>query len=86
MKKIIPVNVCIKRFYRAYAEVDENANDEEIRKAIRNAIVENQDNELCDDPDLEIEKDDIVYIDIDHDASWTEEEDEEIKCILSMEE
>ncbi len=83
MKLIIPCNVCIKRFYRGYAEVDENATDEEIRKAMINAIVENQDEELNYDPDLEIEHDDIVYIEIDHDGKWTEEDEEDIKTILS---
>ena len=83
MKMIVPCNICIKRFYRAYAEVDENTTDEEIRKAVTEAILKNQDKELCDDPDLEIEEDDIVYVDIDHDGEWTEDEDEEIKRILN---
>lgn len=79
MKLIVPCDVCIKRFYRAYAEVDENATDEEIRKAMIEAILEHQDAELCDDPDIEIEEHDIVSIEIDHDGEWTEEEDGDIK-------
>ena len=39
MKLIIPCNVIIKRFYRTYAEVDENATDEDIRKAMIEAIL-----------------------------------------------
>lgn len=82
MKIIVPCDVCIKRFYRAYAEVDENATDEEIRKAMIEAIVENQDAELTEDPDLGIEAHDIVYVEIDHEGAWTEEDEEDIKTIL----
>lgn len=83
MKLIIPCNVCIKRFYRGYAEVDENATDEEIRKAMIKAIVDNQDKELTEDPDLEIEDHDIVYVEVDHEGEWTEKDEEDIKTILS---
>ena len=75
MKIIIPCNICIKRFYRAYVEVNENATDEEIRKAMIGAIIENQDNELTDDPDLEIEDEDIVYVKIDHENEWIEKDE-----------
>ena len=83
MKLIVPCNVTIKRFYRAYVEVDENATDEEIRKAMIEAILEHQDAELCEDPDLEIENHDIVNIEIDHEAAWTEDDEEEIRKILT---
>ena len=73
MKLIVPCNVCIKRFYRAYVEADENATDEEIRKAMIEAIVENQDKELTEDPDLEIEDHDVVYVEIDHEGAWIDE-------------
>ena len=76
---IVPCNVTIKRFYRAYVEVDENATDEEIRKAMTEAILEHQDAELCEDPGLEIEGHDIVNIEIDHEAAWTEDDEEEIR-------
>lgn len=72
---VVPANVCIKRFYRVYAHVSENATDEEIRQAIIEAIVQNQDAELTDDPDLFIEEGDIEIVDIDHDGEWAEEED-----------
>lgn len=78
MKLIVPCDVCIKRFYQAYAEVDENATDEEIRKAMIDSIIKNQDVELTEDPDLEIEDHDIVYVKIDHESEWTEEEDKVI--------
>lgn len=82
VKLIVPCNVCVKRFYRAYTEVDENATDEEIRKAMIEAIVENQDIELTEDPDIGIEDNDIVYVEIDHEGAWTEEDEEDIKSIL----
>lgn len=78
---VIPANVCIKRFYRVYAHVNKNVTDEEIRKAIIEAILDNQDEELTDDPDMEIEEGDIEYVDIDHEGEWTEE-GEEIRRIL----
>lgn len=83
MKLIVPCNVCIKRFYRTYAEVDENATDEEIRKAMIEAIVENQDKELNEDPDFEIEDEDIVYVEIDHESEWTEHEDKEMRELFT---
>lgn len=73
MKLIVPCNVCIKRFYRAYVEADENATDEEIRKAMIEAIVENQDKELTEDPNLEIEDHDVIYVEIDHEGEWIDE-------------
>ena len=85
MKMIVPVDVCIKRYYRAYAEVDENAGDKEIIQSITDAIIDNQDAELCLDPDLEIEDGDIEWIHIDHEGAWTEKEDREIKEIFSTE-
>lgn len=85
MNLVVPANVCIKRFYRVYAHVNENVTDEEIRKAIIEAILNNQDEELTDDPDMEIEEGDIEHIDIDHEGEWTEEEGEEIREILKQE-
>lgn len=82
MKLIIPCNVCIHRYYRAYVEVEENATDEQIRNMVENNIVVHQDTVLCEDPDIEIEKEDIEWIQIDHEAEWTEQEEEEIKEIL----
>ena len=78
MKLVVPVNVCIKRFYRTYAYVDENATDEQICNAVKEMIYEEQDKALTTDPDLEIEDGDIEHIHIDHDGEWSEEDDEEI--------
>ena len=70
--KVVPCNVCVKRFYRAYAHVDDDATDEQIAEAVKKEILEEQDNALCDDHDLEIEEHDIVAVEIDHDAGWGE--------------
>ena len=83
MKLIIPCNVIIKRFYRTYAEVDENATDEDIRKAMIEAILEHQDAELTEDPQIDIEEGDIVNMEIDHDNEWTEYEEKEIQRIFN---
>ena len=83
MKLIVPCDICIKRFYRGYVKVNENATDEEIRKAMVESILKYQDAELTEDPDIEIEEHDITAIEIDHSSEWTEYEDEEIKRILN---
>jgi hypothetical protein len=83
MKIIVPVNVCIKRYYRAYATVDENATDEQIIESVREHILNNDpDVELNPDLDLEIYEGDIVFIEPDCGESWTEEEDKDIHEIL----
>lgn len=83
-KMIVPANVSIKRFYRVYAYVDCDATYEEIRKAIIKQIIEGQDAELVEELDLSIEPQDIDYIGIDDEETWTEEEDEEITNILNQ--
>ena len=71
MAKItVPCNVCIKRYYRTYVEVDEDTSEFEIIKKINAEILENQDDALTPDPDLEIQDEDIVFIDPDWDAAW----------------
>lgn len=82
MNIIVPVDVCIKRYYRAYANVDENATEKEILKTITDAIIENQESELMPDPVLDIDEIDIEWMHIDHDGAWTQEEDKDINEIL----
>ena len=84
--KVVPVDACIKRFYRGYVTVDENATNEEIRAAAEESILQNLDNAFDLDPDMYIEEDDIVFIDPDEEGSWTEKEDEEIAEILKHKE
>lgn len=73
MTLVVPVDVCIRRYYRAYARVEENATDAEIIASVKEAIERNQDRELMEDTDLEIESDDFEWFEVDHDAEWTEE-------------
>lgn len=72
--KIVPCNVCIKRFYRTYAHLDDEATEEQIIKTVQKEILAEQDEALCEDPDLVIEEHDIVLISPDFDAAWSEME------------
>lgn len=80
-KVVIPCDVEIKRYYRTYVTVDEGSTKEQIIQAMREEILENQDNALTPDPDMGIEEDDITLVFPDFDAMWTEE-GKEIKEIL----
>lgn len=51
---VIPVDVAIKRFYRCYVRVPENATDEQVEQKVRDMIVEEQDSVLTEDLGLEI--------------------------------
>ena len=82
MKIIVPADVCIKRFYRAYVEVEENATGLEIKKALLEQILEEQDAALAEDPDIEIEAGDIVSISPDYDGAWSEEDEQDMKDAL----
>lgn len=75
MKKVVPCDVAIKRFYRTYVVVDEEATDEEVMAAVKSQIVEHQDESIMLDPDLEIEEHDILGIDPDDDGAWLEDDD-----------
>ena len=82
MKIIVTAEVCIKRFYRAYVEVAENATGLEIKKALLEQILEEQDAALAEDPDIEIEAGDIVSIAPDYDGAWSEEDEQDMKDAL----
>lgn len=85
MAKItVPCDVCIKRYYRTYVVVDDEMEPIDIFKKMNAEILEQQDDALTPDTDLEIEDDDIVYIEPDWDASWTEAEEEEMKECFRM--
>ena len=76
-KVVIPCNVEITRYYRAYVSVSADATEEQIVQAMRKEILENQDDALTPDPDMGIEEDDIAMVSPDFDAMWIEEEDKE---------
>jgi len=79
-KTIVPCDVAIKRFYRMYVEVDEEAGTDQVVAKARKILVESgdPDAELIPDPDLfsEIEERDICWVNPDWEGSWTEEDDE----------
>ena len=47
------------------------------------AILEHQDAELTEDPEIDIEEGDIINVEIDHDNEWTEYEEKEIQRIFN---
>ena len=55
------VNVAIIRYYKVYAEDEECfMTDTEVEQKVREMILDEQDDALCEDEELEIEPDDIV--------------------------
>lgn len=50
------------------------SSEEQIIKTVRKEILAEQDEALCEDPDLVIEEHDIVLISPDFDAVWSEME------------
>lgn len=71
----IPVDLCVKRYYRIYVTVPDGTTDEEIHRKIVEDMDLNQ--ELTDatlDPSMDFEYDDITGFDIDHEGEWIEED------------
>lgn len=65
---VYPVNVSIRRYYRAYVSVAEGSSNEQILKRCRELVRSEQDEALTLDPDLDIEDDDITEMYIDEDG------------------
>lgn len=66
----VPVNVCVKRYYRVYVDVSENADDDSVIKAKAiDDIVKCQDSVLERDEDLDIEEQDIEICCIDREGT-----------------
>ena len=76
----VPVDLSVKRYYRIYVTVTESTTDAEIHKKITEEMDLNE--ELDDsmlDPNMGgIEYEDITSIYPDHEAEWTEEDDDEL--------
>lgn len=70
-KMIVPCDVEIRRFYRMYVTVGEDASDQEIADAVHSELREasDQDAILTPDPDLDIEARDVLEIHPDVDGS-----------------
>lgn len=75
MKIVVPCDVEIRRFYRAYVTVDEDASDAEIVRKMKAEILEHQDSVLTPDPDLDIEEHDILNVCPDS-QNWLEDMDD----------
>lgn len=67
---------CMEGYYRVYVATDEDASREEIVAEATKQIVEYQDNALTDDPDMDIEEDDILGVDIDYDGIMYDDSEE----------
>ena len=78
-KKIVPCDVAIRRFYRMYVKVDEDAGTELVRFTAKNMLIESDDPDamLVPDPDLEIEEHDIDSISPDWDGVQDDDEEDD---------
>ena len=67
---IVAVEACVKRFYRLYVEVPEDAGNDAVIQAAKEQILNAPLDELerCADPDLEIEPDDITTLFVDEES------------------
>lgn len=67
---MVAVEACIKRYYRYYVEVDEDAPKEAIKDVARRDLAYMPINELekYADPDLEVEPDDIEWVNVDEES------------------
>lgn len=82
MKRIVPCNVAITRYYRVYAEVEEGAGHEEIMAKAKEVCCLGDERELTPDLDMGIEPEDIRWIEPDIEGSWTEEFENESKATM----
>ena len=62
---VYPVHVEIKRYYTVYARVRRGAPTLEIMKSAVKKVIDEQNEALCEDPDMEIEEGDIHICEID---------------------
>lgn len=77
MPKItFPVFVTVVQPYHVYVDADENASEEEIKRLVKEKILKEQYDALCEDNDIEIESDDIDIIMIDYEGERHEDEEE----------
>lgn len=61
------VTVEIRRFYRVYVEDENNSlTGSEITDKAKEGVLEHQDAVLTDDPDLEIEPQDILHVEYEY--------------------
>ena len=70
--QVVPVNLKIARYYRTYVRVPMEANAGTIEEAARKQVLEEGEKTLEQDPDMDIEEDDIMMTDIDWDGAENE--------------
>ena len=73
----VPCYVAVRRFYKCWIEVDANAERPEIESKMKQAILDDPENELIEeDPDIDLESSDICVTQIDWDGIQPCDEDE----------
>lgn len=83
MKMIIPVELYIRDLYRVYVECDENTTNDEAAALARQMALRGDVDHTMLAADQEIEPDDVQIAFVDDEAAWTEEEEQEMKAVLS---
>lgn len=83
-KLIVPCDVAITRYYRMYVEIGEEATEDEVKAKAVEMLTDGSDPDdlLTPDTDLDIEAQDINWVNPDFEGSWTEEEEAEMKQAL----
>ena len=66
----VAVDVCIKRFYHYYLEVPDGATNEQIEQIAKQQLtgIDRTELELYRDADLEVETDDIEWVQVDEES------------------
>ena len=65
----VPCYVAVRRFYKCWIEVDANAERSEIESKMKQAILDDPENALIEeDPDMDLESNDICVMRIDWDG------------------
>lgn len=70
--QMVPVNVGIKRYYRTWVRVQKTKDRELVKEAAKKQILNHGDHALELDHDLDIEEDDIEFIEVDWDGAYDE--------------
>ena len=83
---VIPCDVAITRYYRMYVEMPEGASADEVKAKAIETLTDGRDAdaELTPDPDLDIEAEDITWVNPDFEGSWTKDEEEEVARLIEQ--
>lgn len=69
----IPFDVDLRKLYRGYITVTEDASDEDVREAIIQALVDGDRTLILEEEFRYVERYDISTIDLDRDGAWYED-------------